>query len=361
MSIQLGNNLKVFLTTNLSVEGKVLTSGFTEDNTTEIFIVSGSLSASQTKSYQYVDNHGILDSTKKLESIAKADLSTGSLNFSTSINSSSSGPFDKLLWNSLVSEATYPAGVWNIEATSETLQLARTFSTTKRLGVIVFSDDIVHVFDAVRIGSVSTFFDILDMLVNNWSCNFETSNVLTASCVAQPTRYALSGALTGFAQKLNVSNYNWAAGKLIKVGIGKQFEPISGYLASTALNLTVSNNQTYIEDNSIDRETLSQRYVDAGSMSIDGDVSFYTRSPGNYSHQLVQEINSYKNDPTYLGTYTILIEVMSTSTKKLCDIQLKSCNLLQATNDFSTVLSDKIDFKIVEGLEAQNCFIKFYT
>ena len=361
MRIQLGNNLRVFLTSNLSVEGKVLTSGFTKDNTSEIFIVSGSLSAQQTKAYQAIDNHGVLDSTKKLESMAKADLSTGSLNFSTSLNSSKTGPFDRLLWNALVNDASYPAGVWNIATDSQTMQLARTTSTTRNFGLLVFSDNIVHVFDAVRVNSVSTFFDISQILTNDWSCSFETSTVLTGACTAQADSYQLSGALQGSAEKLDLSKYSWAVGKLIKVGVGKQFEEIAGYLAATSLNLTVLNAQTYIEDNSIDRETLSQKYVDAGSSSIIGDVSFYTRSQGSYSHELVQEINSYKDDPTYLGTYNILVEVMSTSSKKLCDIQLSSCNLLQATNDFSTVLSDKIDYKVVDGLQTQNCFIKFYT
>jgi hypothetical protein len=146
----------------------------------------------------------------------------------------------------------------------------------------------------------------------------------------------------------------------LKVNVGKQNEEYTGTLASLGIELNIANNQAYIPNNSIDRQKLSQNYVNAGTFALDGSIRTYTRSSGSYSHDLIKEIGLYRDDPYYVNTYNILLEVMSGETAKVCDIQLKSCNL-QATTEFSTTLTDTINFKVVEGQEAQDCFIKFYT
>jgi hypothetical protein len=363
MKIQLGNNLKVFLTTNLNTSGTVLSSGFTTSNTKEIAIVSGSLSASQNKNYEYIEKSSLLDSVQQLESRVKASLDTGSIGFNTTFNTSSKGPFDAWLWNALVNQANYPAAVWNITSTSHTMDLVRTENTTYSIGILVFSDNLVYVFDDVKIGSLSLSLDISALLISSWSCNFKTYRVLdnvTLETVLAENKYVLSNGLTGAAEKIVLESYTWGIGKLLKVNVGKQSEEYTGTLASLGIELNIANNQAYIPNNSIDRQKLSQNYVNAGTFALDGSIRTYTRSSGSYSHDLIKEIGLYRDDPYYVNTYNILLEVMSGDTTKLCDIQLKSCNL-QATTEFSTTLTDTINFKVVEGPEAQDCFIKFYT
>ena len=362
MRVQLGNNLKVFLTTNINSQGKVQTSGFTADNTQEIFLVTESLSVQQIKSLQYIDNHSFLDSTKKLETVAKPDLDIGSISFSTMFNSSNSGAFDKLLWNALTNNSSYPGNIWTITDTFESMKLIRNTNATTQIGILIFTDELVYVFDAVRVESLNLSFDITSLLVNNWSCKFETEKILNANCQSFNSElYELSGELTGFLKKSSIQDYTWATAKLAKISVKPASETISGLLASTSFNISIANNQSYIQNNSMSRQKLSQRYVDAGSMSVTGDLTFYTRGPGSYSNELVQEVDKYRDDPYYLKTYDITVEILSTNSTKLCDIQLNSCNLLQVTSEFSNVLSDKLDFKVVDESQAQNCFIKFYT
>jgi hypothetical protein len=363
MKIQLGNNLKIFLTTNLSTSGTILSSGFTTANTKEIFIVSGSFSASQNKSYEYIDSNSLIDSVQKLESRAKTNLDSGNIAFSTTFNTSSRGPFDAWLWNALVNQANYPAAVWNIAATSHTMDLVRTSDSTYSLGILVFSDTLVYAFDDVKVGSLGLSLDMLSLLTSTWSCNFKTYRVLDSvvlNTIPAENKYELSNGLAGTAEKIVPENYTWASGKLLKVNVGKQNEEYSGTLASLGIELNISNNQTYIPDNSIDRQKLSQNYVNAGTFVIEGSIRTYTRGVGSYSYGLVKEISSYRDDPYYVNTHNILLEVMSSETTKVCEIQLKSCDL-QAATEFSTTLTDTINFKVVEGQETQDCFIKFYT
>jgi hypothetical protein len=363
MKVQLGKNLKIFLTTNLSPQGKVLDTGFNSNNTEEIFVVSNSISASQTKDYEYVDNYNLLTSEVTLESLAKANLSVGSLNFSTTFNSSAQGPFDITLWNALSNQANYPAGIWQIAPTSQTMSLVRTANVTNAVGVIIFTDNLAYVFDAVRVNSLSMSFQLDSVLVNNWECSFDTFRVLQGALISyiySQNIYQLTGELTGSILKNSAENYNWAGGKMLKVSVGKQFNSYSTSLASLGLNISIKNNQTYITDNSIDRQKLSQNYVEAGSFTAEGDITVYTRGPGSDSYELIRELSLYRDDPYYTGTHNILLEVMSTASTKICEIQLKSC-VLQTSTEFSNTLTDRIDFKVVQGEEAQDCFIKFYT
>jgi len=363
MKIQLGNNLKVFLTTNLDSTGKVLTTGFTVNNTRQISIVTGSLSASQEKSYQYLDSSNLMDPSRNLEVVANSTLELGSLNLSTTFNTSAEGPFDAWLWNALVNDSNYPAGKWTIGST-HTLGLVRNATRTYPLGVVIVSEDLVYLFDAVRISGLGLSFDLDSVLVSNWTCGYESYTCLDTVVfteVLQDRKYTLQGGLTGALHMLDHSKYLWGNSKLVKVYVSKQSEAFSeNTLASIGIELNIANTQSYIEDSGFNRTKLAQIYSNAGSYTLSGTVNMYTRSGGSYSHELVKEIVSYKSDPFYKNTYNILLELMSSDTTKLCDIQLKSCNL-QATTEFSTTLTDTINFKVIEGPEAQDCFIKFYT
>jgi hypothetical protein len=359
MSVQLGRNLKIFITSNLSSNGLVMTTGFTPSNTQEIFIVSDTLDFNQNKSYEYISASGLMDTTSQLDIRAKPTLDTGNISFSTTLNTSDTGPFDARLWNATVNSLRYPLTMWTNTTESHTLKLSRQQNSTVSFGILIFVDNLVYVFDTVRVQSLNLSFGVDSVLVNNWSCIFEKHSCLEAAITTIGTTHTFSGSLSGTCVAANTQSYSWAGGKLAKITTGITNNPETTPIASTEFNLSIANAQNYIVNNEIDRTQLSMFYSDAGPATIEGSFSGYSRKQGS-SFTLVQQLRSHLSDPYNNRTYDILLEVLSSSSTKICDILLKNCSLESSTK-VSTVLTDTFNFKVISGTEAQNCFIKFYT
>ena len=359
MSVQLGRNLKIFVTSNLSSNGSVLLSGFTAENTQEIFIIRDSLEFSQLKSYEYINTSAQIDAVSQIETRARPTLDTGSLIFSTTLNTSATGPFDARLWNATVNSLRYPLTMWTNTTESHTLKLSRQEKSTIPLGILIFVDDLVYVFDAVRIQALGIGFAVDSVLANTWTCAFEKHSCLSASISTTGNTYTFSGSLTGTCAVQNLQSYTWAGGKLAKVTVGLTNNPETTPIASTEFNLSITNAQNYILNNGIDRTELSRFYTDAGPAVLEGTFSGYSRKQGS-SFNLVQQLRSDLSDPYNIKTYDVLLEVLSSSNTKVCDILLKHCSL-EGTTVAGTVLTENFNFKVIDGLEAQNCFVKFYT
>lgn len=360
MSVQLGINAKVFLTTNLSSTGAVLDSGFTSDNTTEITIVRDSLSFSQTKQFSYINNHTAIDTTSYLETRANPTKSLGSLSFVTSLNSSSTGPFDAILWNALVNNMRYPLSVWTIGEANHTMKIIRQVSGTIAIGIIIQVDDVAYIFDSVRVDNLSLGLEIDQISTATWTCSFTSYRVVPATYTQSGNTYTLSGTLSGTAKVLDQSVYSWGSNRLSRISIAKAggLDPVS--LAGLELGLSVANNHTYLEDLGIDRTSLSNIYTDAGAASLAGRVRVYSRGVGNSTYTFTQELRNQLSDPYSTQIYELTIEIFSNTQSKLCDIQLYSCSL-ETITETNTEFTDIYNYKVVEGLEAKNCFIKFYT
>lgn len=360
MSIQLSRNLKVFLTTNLSSVGAVLDTGFTAQNTQQIIIVEDSFDFSQEKSYDYINTHNQIDPVSQLEIRGRPSLDVGSLAFATTLSTSSTGPLDSRMWNATVNELRYPLGAWTLASDSHTLSLTRQTQTTVSLGIIAFVDGVAYIFDSVRVNDVSLALTQEEVTTNNWNCLFEKYRVVPATYTVSGNAFTFAGGLTGTAVAEIHTNYTWAAGKLARVTVSKPngLDPVQ--LAAIEINLAVQNSQSYIEDLGIDRTSLSVNYTDAGPAILEGSIVAYSRGPNSASYTLVQEIRSHMSDPYSTVLYDVKLEIFSDAQSKLCDIQLYNCSL-QSTTAASDTLVDTFNFKVVDGVEAQNCFIKFYT
>lgn len=360
MSIQLSRNLKVFLTTNLSSAGAVLDTGFTSDNTRQLIVVEESFDFAQEKSYDYITTHNQIDPVSQLEIRSNPTLEVGSLTFATTMNTGTGGPFDARMWNATVSGLRYPLGVWTISNDSQILKLTRQTQGTVAVGIIAFVDGVAYVFDSVRVSDLAISLTQEDVTTNNWSCAFEKYRAVPAVCSISGAAATFAGSLTGTAIAETDTNYTWAAGKLARVTVTKPggLDPVQ--LAAIEIELAVQNSQSYIEDLGIDRTALGVNYTDAGPAVIEGGLIAYSRGPGSAIYTLVQEIRSHMGDPYSTSLYEIKIEVFGDAQSKLCDIQLYNCSL-QSITSISDTLIDTFNFKVVDGVQAQNCFIKFYT
>ena len=364
MSIQFGNNIKVFITEHLDAEGAVILSGLTPLNTKQLIIEKDTLSVSQAKSYEYINSYSDIDSTNVIDKAVSSSLDTGTLGFRVGFNTSSTGPLDTLLWNGLVSFSSYPGDHWNLSNSAyKELNILRNTSSIIDFGIIICSDDLTYVFNSMRVSSAAVSVDMNTLLGTDWSCSFTSYELITDLTVTLSNNglYNLTrGTPVGTIAKANPDNYSWASGRLSKLLVRKLDTIESNSLALTSASIQLSNNITYIEDKWMDRSTLSNNFVDAGSYSIDGTLNFYTRSAGSYANTLVKEILATLNNPTSFSKYTFTLEIYGSGSTKLCDIQLSPC-LVSAATDFSNILTNSITFKVVDGAQLDNCFIKFYT
>lgn len=359
MGIQLGNNIRIFVTYNTNAAGVVQTSGFSTENTKQLVIQQGSLNLAQGVSYNYLADT-FLDSTNNLESLGVASLDIGSIGFTTLFNSGNNGAFDSLLWNGLTSESTYPSNLWNITPDYITLKPIRGTKKVGSFGFIVFSDNLVYVLDACRVASCGLDLSMNQFVTTNWNCSTEHLKVLTGCSIQDlGNSFNVTGALTGSFHKL-VDSYKVAASNLVRVGVSRAGgTDILGYIATTGTSLNFSNSLNYIDNNWIDRSTISKLFIDAGTYTLDGTMSFYARNSNSYSSVLTTEILSNINNATVNPLYKLTIQILSDGTS-MCDIILDSCNL-SVDQEFGTAISNTLSFKVVKSNFDTNCSIKFYT
>ena len=364
MNIQFGNNIKVFVTEHVDSDGAVILSGLTTINTKQLIIEKDTLSVSQAKGYEYINNYSDIDSTNVIDKAVSSTLDTGTLSFRVGFNTSSNGPLDAILWNGLVSFSSYPGDHWNLSNIAyKELNLLRDTASTVSFGVIICTDDLTYVFNSVRVGSAAVSVDMNTLLGTDWSCSFTSYTLISDLTVTLSNNelYSLTRDIPiGTVAKANPDNYSWASGRLSKLLVKKPDTAEVNSLALTSASIQLSNSITYIEDKWVDRSTLYNNFVDAGAYSIDGTLNFYTRSAGSYANTLINEILATLNNPISFSKYTFILEIYGSGSTKLCDIQLSPCLVSAATN-FSNILTNSITFKVVDGTQLDNCFIKFYT
>jgi hypothetical protein len=361
MTIHLSNDLKIFITTNLDVDRRINQSGFTLDNTKEIIIQTGSLNYDIAKTYEYLDNSLTIDSQIMIESPISSSMSLGTANFSTYLNTSSTGPFDAWLWNSLSNEIEFPGDKWIVDAESQKMKLLRDTTSTQVFGIVVVSGKMAYLLDACRLETCNLSYDINDLVKSTWGIKFEELRTLQNMVVNKLNdMYSFSSGLIGSASLVDLTEYKFCPAKMLLVNVSTTSGDILGKLAATKLSIDIINTLNFIEENEIDRQKLGQIFAGASTFSISGTLSFYTRSAGSYSNTLMQDLITTKSSPFINKSYSFSIELPQTKTKKLCDIVLGECTASIRT-DVGTVLTNRLDFKLVDGLYNDNCFIKFYT
>jgi len=361
MSVRLSNDLKIFVTSNLNTANNISVTDFTQENTQELVIQSGSLNFDLEKVYEYIDFSQILSSDNQLESYAKSNVSIGSMSMSTYLNSSNSGPFDVRLWNGISNESQYPGSKWSINSTTMSMKLLRDTSRLDVFGIIVISGDTAYLLNASRIESCNIKHSISDLVICDWAIKFQELVVLENVAVTETnTNYVFSSGLTGVADKTILSEYNFCPAKMMLVNVNNPEGTSLGSLAATDLSITLTNTLNYIENTHIDKQTLGYNFTGASTFSVTGNLSFYTRNTGSYSNSLVQEIIETNNNPYINKIYALSIELPITKTKKLCDIVLGYCQV-SVNTQFSNALTNTLNFKVVDSNYNDNCFIKFYT
>ena len=362
MKLQLGNNIKIFVTTNLDANNNINLSTLTKSNTFQLIIQKDSLSIEQTKNLEYLENNEAIDNTVKLPSLSKPSLQLGSLGFTTLLNSSKTGPFDVLLWNSLVSQDSYPNYKWDLESAYYNMNLIRDTVSVRPLGFIIVTDNLVYILNSARVNNLNINLDTNSLVTCSWSLNYETATLLNQTNVLELTDgYQFSGEIIGQASKVNLNLYKWANSKMLLINVYEGQSTIKlGSLAATSLNLSLSNSLNYLEDNAIDRTSLSYMHVDAGSYNVQGSISFYTRSPGVFTNTFINNLISNATDALTTSTYRYTIELPITKTKNLCEISLPYC-ASTITTSFSSVLTNTVSIKLLDTVQPDYCFIKFYT
>ena len=361
MSIQLARELRVFLTNNIDNAGIVDLNGLNQNNTVELVIQSDSFTAQQSRSYDYVDLGNLLESNLKTDAAVKTNQDIGTMSFVTLLSSSKTGPVDLRLWNALLYEVPYPNDSWEIATTYLKTPLVRTTALPRPFGIILALDKSLYVYDACRVSGVSLNFDLSNLANCSWTLQYEQLRIVSGTKITEnKTIYSITGTVTGTVLKNKNREYKYANPGLVKVSVYDSALAKLGTLASTGLSLNITNTLNYIPDNNIDRTGLSQLFAGAGSYSVTGSVSFYTRAPGTFTGTFINSLldsAQLTTDPIFRGYG---IELPLTKTKNLCEIFLPHCSTILNT-EFSQVLTNTADFKMTDSQYINNSYIKFTT
>jgi len=345
MKLQLGNVLKIFVTTNLDSSGSVLFSGFTPQNTRELAIVSGSLTAAQEKTFEYTDSTQLLDGGVTLEKFVNSNLALGTLSFTTYLNSSNNAPADVWLWNALTFESDYPNTDWTITPDYVTLPLERTATSPKKLGVFVVTEALVYVYDSVTLAGAAVQFNLDNLAQTAWSFNFLSSRILERTNVTPSLEgYQLSGTLTGTSARHVQSDYTLYSPRTLLASVYSSDGFKLGSLALRGLDLNIASQLNYTPDMSLDRVGLGYRFSGYGRFALEGSLSFYVRGTGSYANTLAEELLADVNVAGLNKTYTLLLELPLSATSKLCDIKIDNCALSIGT-EYGSVLVNNLNFK----------------
>lgn len=347
MKLQLGNFLKVFITTNVDDSGSVLLSGFTAENTSELPIITGSLSASQEKTFEYTDSTQFLNSDTSLEKFVNSNLTLGNLSFSTYLNSSADAPFDVDLWNALTFQNDYPNTDWTITPDFATLPLNRTAIVPKKLGIFVVTEGLTYVFDGVALTGAGIQFDISNLAQTTWTLNFLSSRILDGTQVTRSlSGYDLSGTLTGTSTRVDVGNYILSSARTMLVSVYSTDGYKLGSLAVRGLDLNIVSQANYISDLALDRTSLGYKFSGFGKFAVEGSLSFYVRGSGSYADTLVRELLADLQVAGLDRKYTLLVELPVVGNVRLCDLKLDNCALSVGT-EYSDVLVNTLNFKSI--------------
>lgn len=356
---QLSNNLKLFVTSNLSIEGTLLTSGFSKFNTSQIIPVKDSVTISQNKTYDYIENANSINSDITLKDLAGSSLGNGTLSLSVTMGTSNEGPPDRELWNFLLSTASYPSNYWEFNTGYSKLKLHRKQLETGSLCILIVLQDITYVLYNARVKSVTPSLSLDDVTKNSWELEFTTMSMVTGVHTSISNNIlTMSGALTGQIP-LDTYNYSFAAGRFTKVGVYSTSDVLQGYLAATDLSLSISNTLNYIENRAIDRDNSTPIYVSSSVEEITGNIGFFVSGNTNYGNVLLSELDS-NTSPFTTTKYRIEFTLFNSIDVPVCTIYLGDC-VFSSNTDIQQAVKAVLNYNVVTNTSGFDPYIKFYT
>jgi len=364
MGIQFDSEIRVLVTTNTDSAGVVDGDNLTQDNTTELLISKGSLQFNQELSEQFIDTSNYYEPTN-ISTKALKTLPVGTGSFTTLFNTGTKGPFDYILWNSLVNDSGYPGNSWILNSGYNKLKLYRNSQNIKPFGVIIFTKDLYYTLNSCRITSCSISMSLDGLIYVTWNFDYLISSIVKGP---EPASFApdfpfaiwfLNGKPIS-ATKTLYKNFNYSSGKFVKLGIASAGESTPrGYVASTGLSLDINNTINYVEDKGIDSTTLYPIYASTSEYAVSGAFTAYVREIGTQVNTLISNIKQEAASTDNRPLHKIFIEVFNGSIK-LADIILDGVTIT-STTDVGSVLSENFNFKLVNSEFTENCSIKFYA
>lgn len=361
MSVLLGHNIKIFVTENVDNKGYVKSNGFTSANTKQLLISTGSFTFSQEHTAEIVDLSLGIGSNAENEGYAGGYTSAGTLNLRCLLNSSKSDslPFDKILWDSITKDTTYPTG-WTSGTGFTRLPLNRTIKNIKPFGIFAIVDGITYIFDACRISTVSILLDIKELSHVGWAATYIKQRRISGVVLdtTDLNTFILSGTLSGTCARTDLENYNIAASKLMRTTLTDRDTNTVYTIASTNSAITITNAQIFIENVNMEADVRTALFAGAGNYSISATVSFYTRKAGD-SFNLVNHITNNELASSGRHEYTLKIEVLDTTgLGTLAEILLDGVRLT-LSETAGTVLVSTAGIKVFNSAYNANSGIKF--
>jgi hypothetical protein len=361
MKVQLSQDIKLFVTTNLDTLGVVNPSGFTNNNTWQILPTTQGITLEQEKSYEYISEASFIDSQSTKDTVTSGSISTGTLSFSVALNSSKSGPSDLQLWNSLTNQFRYPGTQWQTDSFSRTMTLARNSRNLSNLGFLIAYKDILYKVNSVKVLSAQISAPLSELASTTWTLNFNSYETVSGVKITPTTSgYTFTGTFTGTAAGQDASKYVWAPGKFAQVDVYDSAEVHQGALAALNLNVSINNTLEYLPGVFFDRTTTTPVFAAANSFEVSGDLECYVRGPGSYVYGVLKELENTRALSSASTSYRFKLSIYSSGNNKVCEIYMGPCVLTNSL-DASEVLVGSINFKMIKDTSTEKSFVKFYT
>lgn len=369
MGIQITKQAKVLVTSSVT-EINTDQLNLTADNTSEILVLSGSISFSQDLSEEFIDPSNYLDTTENIniKTYKRQSMGSGSLSCLLSSNPSTKYPLEFRLWNGLVSAATFPGDRWTSTNEYSELKLLREVPSVNVFGVIIILNEIVYKFNRCRITGANISLGIEELASVSWTFDFETYEVLGKAqeynlpALQFGIFIAGNSSLELYYKKAIFGNsgQRTSSGRFVKLGVSRAGEAAPrGYLASTGVNIALANALEYLDNKDLDSGVNIPIFAGAKSFTCSGTFSAYMREHGSYVNSLVQEVIDSASDFYKNPVYKLFIEVYN-GPSKVVDIILDGVSLTVSNEIDATVMSN-FSFQLIKNTNNQNCSIKFYA
>jgi hypothetical protein len=319
MALNLIRNSRVFFTTNVNSDGKVLTTGLLPANTFEIQVQDG-FSFSQNTTQETVTLNEAGDAPVRGQRSFNTSLEPVDWSFSTYIRpkfeegtvinaSPDADDFvtceESVLWNALASPvATSDIGQANaawVQTVGLTPVSTLTFAKSnthqlKRFGLIIVFEAVTYVINNCALESASVDFGIDAISSIAWAGKGTTmEQVLTGVTIADvsATRIStFSGGLTGTARFKDV-NAKYIANKLSTMTVARTLFPgqtaATYNIALTGGNITIANNLTYLTPANLGVVNAPVTYF-TGTRAITASVNAYLKTGTNESSTLLRDM-----------------------------------------------------------------------
>jgi hypothetical protein len=361
MRVQLAQDIKLFITTNLDSSGTVNNSGFTNNNTWQLIPTTQGISLDQQKSHNYITGGDLMGAPSTKDTATSASVSAGSLSFSVALNSSKTGPSDLQLWNSLTNQFRYPGTQWQVTNLHRTMTVARNSTNIASLGFLIVYKNVVYKVNNAKVASAQISAPISELANTTWTLSFSSYETLSGVIVTNTTSgYTFTGTFTGTAARQDTSKYIWAPGKLTTIDIYNNDEVEQGSLAALGLDITFNNTLDYLPGVFLDRSSTSPIFASAKAFEVTGNLQCYIRAPGSYIYTLLKQLETTRDSNLANTTRRLKLTIYSSSKTKVCEIYIGPCIVTNSV-DVSQTLVAGVDFKAVQDAATEKSFIKFYT